>query len=514
MTVVSQADAYADAALLERSLAHCGEDVIVRETHCSIVFLAGDRAYKLRKPVQFDFVDLRSTAARAHACRREVELNATLAPGVALGVRAVVPCEGENGYTLGRADDPRAIDHVVEMRRFDEADTMRALLQRGTLTTEQSRAVGARVARFHRDEAPRRHRIDYRALVNRNFEALLPLAEDLLPVGERLALQRFAAAFLLEWAAVLDTRAATGSVVDGHGDLRAEHVLFEPDNLLIVDRLEFDALRVVDVADELGFLLMELAELTGTQAAGDAVLGGYREAGGAAQPEALLAFFGAYRAQVRAKVALLRATQPGVDPHAQRAHAQQLLGLSRRLGWRARGPLLLLVTGPPAAGKSTLAAALGRASGLPVLSSDAIRREHGGQPPDYGPGVRAAVYAELGRRARRERAVIVDATFGDVQQQRAFCAQLDGGAAGVSHIVECYAPADLRVARADLRQLRGDTHSDAGTLVARQLGERFVAMDAAAADAHLAVDTRAPLTSQVDEVASWLDSLLAAGRSA
>lgn len=508
-------ETYADPAALRDSLARAGDDVVVRETHCSIVFLVGDRAYKLRRPVLFDFVDQRSAEVRADMCRRDVELNAILASGLVLGVCSVVPCADGTGYLLELDHDPEAIDHVVEMRRFDESDTMSGLVERGALTLRQASKAGARLAPFHRHAATHREGIDYRALIDRNFEALLPLAEDLVPALELLALQRFAAAFLIEWADVLEARATTGSVVEGHGDLRAEHVLFESDEVLIIDRLEFDALRVVDVADELGFLLMDLGDLTGAADLGSAVVAGYREAEGAAQPEALLAFFGAYRAQVRAKVALLRSAQPEVDAGDQRERARGLLALSDRLGWRSRGPLLLLVTGPPASGKSTLAAALGHASGLPVLSSDAIRSEgNGAGSPDYGTDGRAAIYAELGRRADLEQAVVVDASFGDLALQSAFSGQLNSNGAQVPLVVECRLPADVREARAGARLTRGDSDSDAGPEVARELGERFVAMRGVGADAHLAVDTGASVALQVDEVASWLDSLLAAGRSA
>lgn len=514
MSVALPAESHADPVLLRSSLGRAG-DVVVCETHCSIVFLVGNRAYKLRRPVLFDFVDQRLPAARADICRREVELNATLAPGLVLGVRAVVPSKEGSGYALGPADDPLAIDYLVEMRRFDEADTMSAIIQRDALTLQQAAAAGARLAPFHRSATPQRDGIDYRALVDRNFEALLPLAEDLVPAREQLTLQRFADAFLLGWADVLEARARAGSVVEGHGDLRAEHVLFESEEVLIIDRLEFEALRVLDVADELGFLLMDLGDLTGARDTGDAVLAGYRAAGGAAQPEALLAFFGAYRAQVRAKVALLRAAQPGVDAQVHQERARELLALSRRLGWQARGPFLLLVTGPPASGKSTLARALGRVSGLPVLSSDAIRSEHNGhESPDYSIDGRAAIYAELGRRASLGRAVIVDASFGDIALQRAFDAQLSAGGAAAPLLVECRVPADVRIARAGAREMRDDSDSDAGPQVARKLGERFVAMRGVSADAHLAVDTGTSVSLQVDEVASWLDSLLAAGRSA
>ncbi len=500
MTGDPAAAPHVDVARLRHHLAADGQRVEVRETHGSTVFLVGDRGYRLRKPVQFDFRDQRSAAKRAELARRDVFLNLALAPGVVLGVRAVVPAAEGDGYALGDEDDVDALDHVVEMRRFDEDRTMAALLRHGTLTTKQAHAAGVRLATFHRGAGRRPGGGDYRELVDRNFEALRPLADALLPGGEPLALQRFAAAFLDDWDGVLEARALAGSVVDGHGNLKAEHVLFEGEDVLVVDRLEFEALRVVDVADELSLLLMDLKEATGERTLGDAVLAGYKDAGGDVQPEALLAFFGAYRAQVRAKVALLRAKRSGgAERSSCRAHAERLFALSCRLAWQARGPLLILVTGHPATGTSPLARALGRTSGLPVLSADGAWRERGPEAPDDGSDRRAAAYADLARRVGQERAAIVDATFGDDELEQAFAEQLTDRGDAVSLVIECRAPADGRLAVASERRDRSDA------------GAPFVEIASIGDAANLAVDPRASLTAQVDEVSSRLDSILAAG---
>ena len=248
------------------------EPVEIRETHCSVVLLTAERAYKLKKPVCFDFVDQRSLAARAAACRHELEINRATAPGLGVAVRTVVP--SPDGYTLSDAEDPAAIDHLVEMRRFDESTTMRALLERGTLTVAQARAAGAAIAGLHAHAAAARTAPDARALIHRNLEALLPLAAALVPAQELLALQRSGDAFVLGFEDVLTARARRGRVVDGHGDLRAEHIVFDEDRVLAVDRLEWDELRQVDVADDLAFLLMDLESRDGGGFA-PAVLEGY-----------------------------------------------------------------------------------------------------------------------------------------------------------------------------------------------------------------------------------------------
>jgi len=122
--------------------------VEVRETHISWVFLAGDRAYKLKKPVTLPFVDYGTPDRRLAMCEEEVRLNRRLAPDRYLGVRAIVATP-EGGATLGPVGDPDAIDHVVEMRRFDEASTLAARVVRGGVSRRELEAVGRRLAAFH-----------------------------------------------------------------------------------------------------------------------------------------------------------------------------------------------------------------------------------------------------------------------------------------------------------------------------------------------------------------------------
>jgi uncharacterized protein len=223
----------------------------------------------------------------------------------------------------------------------------------------------------------------------------------------------------------LDERARTGRVVDGHGDLRAEHVVLGAGSVTIVDRLEFDPhLRHVDVADDVAFLVMDLHAL-GASWAADLLLSAYRDAGGDPGDATLVAGFAVHRAQVRAKIAFLRAAQlGGAAAERRRSSALHLLDVADRLAWSARGPMLLVVSGPPASGKSTLASALARAGDLTVLSSDALRRSELTVPADerapeeaYTPAARRRIYAELGaqasaalrvERARRRAAARVD----------------------------------------------------------------------------------------------------------
>lgn len=454
-----------------------GETVSVeRESHGAWVVLAGERAYKLKKPVRFSFLDYSTPAARRAACEEEVRVNRPLAGELMLGVCGLRPTDG--GIALSDADDEDAIDWVVVMRRFDEDRTMAALLERGRLTADQVRAVAARLSAFHSvaeivDDPDPCGRV--KATMTRNLDELCEAAGETPgegPIGALGALLQGAA---LERCQDLAARGRARLVRDGHGDLRADHVLLQNGGVLVVDRIEFDpALRRIDVADDLSFLVMDL-EARGARDAAGLLVTAYRDAGGDPGDRALIAMFAAHRALVRAKVALLRASQEpaGTAP----ASAPQLVALAARLAWRARTPLALLVCGPPASGKSTLAAALAERSGLPMISSDRLRKDRLGLTADihapaaaYDMAARADVYRDLGRRARATldtgEGVIVDATFSDPSLLRAFLDELAPAQRPLACAVECRAPLEVLLARA-AEPRRGA--SDAGPSVAERL---------------------------------------------
>lgn len=508
---------------LRRALQHVTDPPVeLRETHLSWVLLTPDRAVKLRKPVHHAFVDQSTPAQRRGLSEAEARINTALAPGLVLGVRAVVPMN--TSFVLAPPDTPGAIDWVVEMRRFDEERTMAALLARDALAPEQVTTLATRLAAFHRGATPvhvtspvaRVH-----AMCHRNTEELLPLVDGVVPATEVLAAERFAAAFVVGHRDVLAARAAAGHVVDGHGDLRAEHVVFEDDGVLVVDRLEFDRdLRTVDAADDLAFLVMDLLSLGGVDAA-ERLVSAYREAGGDPGDDALIAFFGVYRALVRAKVALLRVRELDGDANAAvLERARSLLALASRLTWRGRGPMLLLVTGPPASGKSTLARALAAASGLPVLSSDRERKRALGiaeaqQAPGaaYTDAQRADVYRHLADGADALLAGgggIIDATFASPAVQRAFLDGLSEQARDAVRVVRCSVDPEVAARRAAERPSEDAAGSDAGPEVAAKLAAEMTAFPVASAR-RLVIETDADEAELVERVAAWLDGQLARG---
>jgi aminoglycoside phosphotransferase family enzyme/predicted kinase len=495
------------------------EEVDVRETHASWVFLAGDRAYKLRKPIRLDFLDYSTLELRHRASLEEIRVNEELAPGIYLGVRAI--CRTGESFSVEDAGDPRGevVDYVVEMRRFSDGDTLAGLIAAHRLTQAHVDAVARRVAQFHRGAAalpggfPREVLELWRANVRELAAAGAP-AEWSLEGADA-----FAEAFVGAHARELDVRRRSGMTRDGHGDLRCEHVLALP-SVRIVDRIEFDpSLRRADTASDLAFLSMDL-EASGQRWAAQALVSSYRGYGMDPGSDALLAFYAAHRAVIRAKVALIAA---GEHDGARRAQllerARSMWAIAELLAWRARMPAAIIVCGAPATGKSTLAAELSRRSGIEVVSSDAIRKAAAGLKPmeragqaHYSESFTRRTYelvADAAQQALLARgAVIVDATC-RTRAERALLGGLRGS--GIADLlVRCDVPLPVAVERAQRRAQGAESISDADAAVVAELHGAFEPVDELPPASVLDLDGRLPLEEQVRRVTRAVDGRLAA----
>jgi aminoglycoside phosphotransferase family enzyme/predicted kinase len=495
--------------------------VEVRETHISWVFLAGEMAYKLKKPLVLDFVDYGTRERRHEMCREEVRLNRRLAPDIYVGVRGVAITDGDAQLTA--EDDPRAVEFLVEMRRYDERETLAAKLERGELGVAEIEAAGAALARFHA-HARRVHASEAPVLAverrfERNLHELLGCLEQRGEIARVLALERFAHAFVSSHSHTFARRASTGAVREGHGDLRAEHVLVDGE-VRVVDCVEFDPqLRELDVADDLAFLVFDLA-VRGGGRFGEALVRAYRQAGGDPGDDALIAFYATYRALVRAKIALVRASQlptGGAEHGRQSARARDLIMLAERFAWRARLPLVVIVCGLPASGKSELARRLAGMSGLTHLNSDITRKRLAGFRPTergraqiYDTDWNARTYAELGRLAAQEvsshRGAIVDATCRHLADRQAFRAAF--GSAAAMLFVECHAPGATLAQRAARRARALSRISDADAAVVAREQQSWEPLDEVPAAAHLAVRTDRSGEEVLSDVLALIDQRL------
>jgi aminoglycoside phosphotransferase family enzyme/predicted kinase len=491
------------------------ESVEVIETHVSWVFLAGERVYKLRKPVVFPFLDYGSVQRRRHMCEEEVRLGRRLAPGVYLGVRPLV--ETPDGWALGDPGSEGA-EHVVEMRRFDERRTLAALVRECAANEEMLGAVARRVAAFHTAAEPappgRFGPQAVAATVGENFSTLLPYAPLL---GRRAlgAAHRFAVAFLHGNGGLLERRTEEGFVRDCHGDLRSEHVILDEEPVEVFDPVEFDpSLREIDVSADLAFLVMDLYD-AGAEGLADTLVDEYESAGGDHGGRPLLFFYAAYRAWVRAKVACLRAGElpPGGARTEPLAEARRLAELARRLAWRARRPLVIVVCGASATGKTRLAEALCALSGVQHLSSDVVRKRLAGLAPEerapeqrYSEEASLDTYRELGARAAAQAAngAVVDATFRRRSHRSAF-AEAFGGAA---LFVECRAPAAVLAERAAKREGDPRRVSDATPAIAAAQLAEFEPLDEVPPERHVALRTDREVDEVLEELEAALDARL------
>jgi aminoglycoside phosphotransferase family enzyme/predicted kinase len=480
-------------------------EVRVHETHASWVFVAGERVYKVKKPVALDFLDYSTLSRRLWACREEVRVNEELAPDVYVGVRAIA--KTEHGVRIVREAAREAVEYAVEMRRFREQDTLEGVIAEGALTLGDVRAVASRIERFHRSAAlvsgggPRDVLERWRSNV-RGLERLQRAR------GWRLdVMNGFGEAFVRAHAREIERRVREGLVRDCHGDLRCEHVLVRP-NVRIVDRIEFDpAVRRIDVAGDLAFLAMDLED-HGPSWAAPELVSAYRHRGGDPGSDALRAFYGAHWSLVRAKVALI-ANSGDAQPHWE---------LAERLCWRARRPLAILVCGPPASGKSVLAAELSRRSGIAVVCTDEVRKRRAGiapteraRPEHYRESFTRAVYEQVGREAlmrmHAHQGVIVDASCGS-QAHRALLLRRLERVGSLRVVVRCDVALDVAMRRAARRMEETGRVSDATPELVAELYRSFEPLEELPADSVLTLSTELALDSQVAEVARAVDQRL------
>lgn len=286
--------------------------VEVKQTHMSWLFLTDTTVYKLKKPVVYSFLDFGTVQARERNCRAEVQLNRRLAPTVYLGLNGL---QRQADGQLVLADDAATdgvVDWLVRMRRLPEELTLEHLIHESRLTARHLATMGTLLAAFYGHLAPSEvtvaeHLARMKAQHALNVDALKasPLVLDPVKLARVLgAVQQF-----IESEPVLAARVGTGRVVEGHGDLRPEHVfLTQPP--VVIDCLEFNrTLRLVDWVDEIAFLGLECARL-GAVVLGPALRAQMEGLLADPVPDRLFHFYTAFRACVRARLALAHLQEP------------------------------------------------------------------------------------------------------------------------------------------------------------------------------------------------------------
>ena len=287
------------------------KSVTVVETHQSFVFLTETRAYKLKKASRLDRGDLSKLAVRESQCREEVRLNRRLTDGVYDGV-VPLSLTPSGRLVLGGPGGP--IDWLVSMRRLPAALMLDRMIAAASVDLERLRSCVSMLAAFYRAQPPEpiTGEAFRQSLARRILENRTALARPELRITASVLddIQAGQLRLLAALGAEIDQRVREGRIVEGHGDLRPEHVCLEP-RPQVIDCLEFSReLRIVDAAEELGFLALECERL-GAPDVGRAVLDAYREASPDDAPARLVDFYQAVHAGVRAKLAAWHLDEPG-----------------------------------------------------------------------------------------------------------------------------------------------------------------------------------------------------------
>ncbi len=471
---LQQHEALVSALLNPAAYDHPVERVERIDTHISTVLLAGDFAYKLKKPVNLGFLDFSSLAKRHRSCLEEVRLNRRTAPRLYLDVVPIVATPA--GPRIGIVDgDP--VEYAVRMHRFDPGRTLDHVAARGQLTRGLIDHLADVVARLHAEAVIAPPDFGSSEAVRRVADSGIgSMRDQVQSAADRARLDALAAWSTAEWrarAAQMDARAAAGFVRECHGDLHLANIVLLDDAPVPFDGIEFnDELRFIDVICDVAFTFMDLID-HGVPHYAWRFVGRYLEQTGDYEGLSVLRYYAVYRALVRAEVALIRHRQPQLKRQVRlREHTsfEQYLALAERLG-RPGSLALIVMTGLSGSGKSTVALELAqRLEGVRVRSDVERKRLFGFAPKDCTEGrvySREATARTYDRMAQVARATllagvpaIVDGAFLNRAERDRFRALARELGARYT-LVSCEAPADILRARVTARQRTGRDASEA-----------------------------------------------------
>lgn len=469
------------------------KDVRLVETHISWVFLAGPFAYKVKKPVNLGFVDYSTVERRLHFCQEEVRLNQRLAPGVYLGVVPITLWAG----SLRFEGAGETVEYAVKMTRLPEDRMLSRLLESEKVTVADIERLAQRLAGFHAQAktGPEVDAYGSQQVIEQNwhenFEQVEPYVGRWLRHDQFARIYAFVRHELDRLRPVFERRGRQGRIRDCHGDLRSESVWMDPaGGFQVFDCIEFnERFRYGDVASDVAFMASDL-DWRGRPDLAWSWVETYVAASGDEDLRQVLPFYKCYRAFVRGKVEALE--QQSVASIEERSkHGQAAREHFQLAEWYTlRFPATLFVTcGQIGSGKTTLARGLSSILGVPVISSDVVRKQLAGLDPRehrpagldsglYRPEVVQRtydeMYAQAGDMLRQGRSVILDATFSRAKE-RERAAQLARRAGAGYLILRLELPDSVIYGRLAARSHGQLAESDAGIEIFERVRSRFEA---------------------------------------
>lgn len=473
---------------------HPVEQVRVIETHISWVLLTGAYVYKIKKPVNFGFLDFTSLEARRHFCGEELRLNQRLTDGLYLDVLPIT----------GSASEPRlggegpVIEYAIRCREFPQSGLLSEVQARGELSNAHIDALARQIANFHQrtPQVPQENALGtpeaVMAPVRQNFEQIRPLLNDKADLQQLDALESWAESSFERLLPVLQARKANGAIRECHGDIHLGNAALIDDKVVLFDCIEFnEPFRFTDTCADYAFLAMDLED-RGLKSHARRFVNQYLEYTGDYQSLALLNFYKAYRALVRAKIALFSLAHQA-DAVQKAATLRQYRNYANLAESYSAIPsrFLAVTMGVSAVGKSSVAMRLVEALGAVRLRSDVERKRLFGEQPTQQLGeLQAGIYNTEASQATYQRLnelaaellrigypAVLDATFLKHAQRQA--AREVADATGVPFlIVDCQAPDSVITGWLAQRQADGVDPSDATLDVVRAQQAEREALDA------------------------------------
>lgn len=458
---------------------HHPDSVQIIQTHISLVFIAGDLVYKIKKSVNFGFLDFTTLEKRKHFCRQEVELNSRFSEGLYLGVVSIH--QSDAGINLvGKGDE---IEVAVLMRRIPEDRLMIGMLREGQFAPELLDRIADKLAYFHSMAETGPHISGFGSPVviyhnlQENFDQTVPYIGRTIDPETHAATRGLAMKFLSEHGTLFKARVDRGFIRDCHGDLHLDHVLIL-DEIMLYDCIEFnDRFRYGDTAADLAFLHMDL-DFHGYPAFADHITKRYASSSGDTDVLTLVNFYKSYRAFVRGKVLSFTLDEPEVSATEKETAAREARSYFRLslayLGPR-RPPVLVIMAGLSGTGKSHTAVRLGERLGTRPILSDVVRKQIQGVSERehrldkfgrgiYTSGATERTYRALLHAARQMliegKSVILDATFSKFEHREA-ARELARSLGAGFRILHCTAPDEVVKQRLNARSLKEDHPSDA-----------------------------------------------------
>lgn len=429
------------------------------QTHVSWIFLTDTHAFKIKKPVNFGFLNFSTLDLRRFYCNEELHLNRRLSPDIYEGVIALHETEGGASFN---GNGP-IIDYAVMMKRLPAERMLDKLVDRGHVTFADMTNIANVISRFH-SEAETSQQISRFGTLEQilfnwteNLQQMLTFQDSTLPAEERKTIQAWVTGFADTNHELFDRRIREGYIRDCDGDLHLENICLVDDKVYIFDCIEFnERFRFCDTAADLAFLLMDL-EFHNRRDLSAAIFSAYQDASGDPELIKLIDFYKVYRAFIRGKVESLCLSDDGIAlelKNIARKRAIRYFRLARGYCERSgRGPTLFITCGTMGCGKSTLADQLAFELGISVHSSDVIRKILAKAPTGtafnemygqglYDSGMTERTYAELSKLAEEEltagRSVLIDASFKKASDRSVFAELAASHKAGfVILLVKC-----------------------------------------------------------------------------